>query len=251
MRQDFKNKNYATAYSDETQFIIDRSLNWLESGKFPEDKIVNIKRGLASWYLKDAISKYTFNFEIQSLTPSVSEAIKFAHEGWDGFWKLKDSKGIELDQYILSAYDEMLWMLSLGYLLNIPNEEFEKLIEIIDRDGVKDELFEFIICAKVPGREKIQKESYRDFFHIPKIFDSLRQAIKKSDNKQAVELIEKFISKDWYTKHKEAGWHNSHKSKHNTYFGYWSIETVAIVSIMKLDDSGFEDSMYYPKDLIS
>ncbi|MBK8927229.1 MAG: DUF1911 domain-containing protein [Crocinitomicaceae bacterium] len=75
-------------------------------------------------------------------------------------------------------------------------------------------------------------------------------AIEETDKSKSESLIKEFITKDWYKNHKDAGWYDSHKSKHNTYFGYWSFETAAIVVIKGLDDSSFRDCQYYPKDLV-
>jgi hypothetical protein len=62
--------------------------------------------------------------------------------------------------------------------------------------------------------------------------------------------VNDFITKDWYKNHKDAGWHNSHKSRHDVFYGYWSFETAAVVKIMDLDDTKFIDCQYYPKDLV-
>lgn len=59
-----------------------------------------------------------------------------------------------------------------------------------------------------------------------------------------------FLEEDWYREHRQFGWYNSHTNKHNTYSGYWSFETAAVVKIMELDDSNFIDNQYYPKDLV-
>lgn len=192
---------------------------------------------------------YSGGSPISDIKLQIPIGLKLISESWDGFW-LVDHNGKKLNQYGLSGYDEMLWMLSLGYLLNIDEEDFEKLVEVIDRDGVKDYLFEFIIRAKLKERQPISQESYAEFFGVPEIFKKLRQAINETDKAKAEKLIKEFITKDWYKNHKDAGWYNSHKSKHDTYFGYWSFETAAIVKIMGLDDSSFIDCQYYPKDLV-
>src|SRR5690606_30353752 len=99
-------------------------------------------------------------------------------------------------------------------------------------------------------RKPIEVESYREYYGVPEVFETLRTAINQTDKERAQELVAQFIKKEWYDNHKEAGWYNSHKSKHNAYFGYWSFETAAIVAIMELDDSNLGDCEYYPKDLV-
>jgi hypothetical protein len=223
---------------------IERYLEWIRIGKTPKERINIVKRAIVWDYISIVQCKYSSGLEISLLKNDLLNAIKFADESWDGFWKLRDNNDRILNQYVLSAYDEMLWMLSLGYLLNIPENDFKKLVDIIDRDQVKDKLFEFIISAKIKGREPLQKESYEQGWVL---FSKLRQAIEETDKARASKQVKEFLEKDWYKEHKDVGWYNSHKSKHDTYFGYWSFESAAIVKIRGLDDSSFRDNQYYPK----
>ena len=79
-------------------------------------------------------------------------------------------------------------------------------------------------------------------------FSDLRKAIKIENPLEQEKLISHFLKKNFY--HKYAGWYNSHKGRHATYYGYWSFESAAIVAILDLDDSSFRDNQYYPKDLV-
>lgn len=234
----------------ERELSSQKRIEKLQNGLIAIDRINIVKQEMSKNFLYTAISKYSADFSINDIFNDYNQAVLFAFESWDGFWKLKDRDGKEYDQYILSAYDEMLWMLSLGYLLNIPNDTFKLLADIIDRDKVKDNLFEFIISAKLKDRQPIKEESYRDYFGIPETFAKLREAIKETDKAKAEKFVKEFITKDWFKKHKDTGWYNSHKSKHNVYFGYWSFEAAAIVKIMGLDDISFRECQYYPKDLL-
>jgi hypothetical protein len=249
MRSTLKNQEYYTSYQSEKKFIIDRSKNWLAEGKVPQERIPIAIDGIRSAYLKLCISGYSAGNPINEMTSHLLNAISYVKEGWPGSWKFVGQEGKVYDQYILSAYDEMLWMLSLGYLLDIPDEEFRKLVHVIDQDQVKDRLFEFIIRAKIKDRPVLAEESYIEHFNVPQIFEKLRTAIDKP-KAEAEKLVKEFIEKDWYKNHKGAGWYDSHKGKYNTYFGYWSFETAAVVKIMGLDDRTFRDCSYYPKDLL-
>jgi hypothetical protein len=227
-----------------------KRLDKFKKGLIPPDRIQSVKVDMAKNQLYLSISKYSIGLPLEYLIPNFNKSLLYFKEHWAGYWKLKNTEGKEYDQYILSAYDEMLWMLSLGYLLNFPDESFSKLVEVIDRDNVKDHLFEFIIRAKLPERKPLKEESYREYFGVPKVFEKLRQAITEPNKGKSQELIKIFLEKEWYHNHKEAGWYNSHKSKHNTYFGYWSFEAAAVTCIMDLDDSSYRDNEYYPKDLV-
>jgi hypothetical protein len=248
-----RDKNKLTAdfktFITENELSNNRRIEKIQNGLISADRLNIVKQEMSKNYLYTAISKYSDGYLCNALAADINNAIQYAYESWDGFWKLRDTEGKQHDQYILSAYDEMLWMLSLGYLLNIPEEYFLKLVEVIDRDKVKDKLFEFIIRAKIKDRPVLTEESYIEHFNVPQIFEKLRTAIDKP-KAEAEKLVKEFIEKDWYKNHKGAGWYDSHKGKHNTYFGYWSFETAAVVKIMGLDDRTFRDCSYYPKELI-
>ncbi|MFZ2906414.1 MAG: PoNe immunity protein domain-containing protein [Cyclobacteriaceae bacterium] len=249
MRTEIKDRGYFERYSAEIEMIITRSKMWLSEGSIAQERIKIVKDDIRSQYLKLAILKYSAGFPFETIKEAVNNVLNNVDSDWAGQWKL-NHKGKEYDQYILSAYDEMLWMLSLGYLVDVSNEAFGKLVNLIDRDQVKDFLFEFIIRTKVADRPILSAESYRDFFGVPKVFEKLRQAISEADKSKSEKLIHDFISKDWYKNHKDAGWYNAHKSKHDVFYGYWSFETAAVVKIMSLDETKFIDCQYYPKDLV-
>jgi hypothetical protein len=251
LRDQIRDEYYFDNLINRQEEGIKKYFYWIQTGKTPKERINVVKQEIAKDYIYLLSAKYSVGYSLEDLLPDWKEGVKLIYESWDGFWKLKQgSPPVEYDQYILSAYDEMLWMLSLGYLLNVSEEDFKRLVEVIDRDKVKDKLFEFIIMAKIKDRQPIQEESYRDFFAIPEIFSKLREAMQESDKGKASKLIHDFLKKDWYKNHKDAGWYNSHKSKHDTYFGYWSFESAAVVKIKGLDDTSFRDNQYYPKDLV-
>ena len=255
MRDKLKNKGHFDRWIIEFYQSVERVGHWILIGKTPKDRINIMKQSMVQTYINIILCKFSSDTPIANLKDDLVSAIDLTYESWDGFWKIKagnNSTGsIVLDQYGLDAYDQMLWMLSLGYLLDASETDFKKLVAVIDRDGVKDYLFEFIIRAKLNNRQLIIEESYQEFFGVPQTFDKLRQAIIETDKTKAEKLVKEFITKDWYKNHKEAGWYNSHKSKHDTYFGYWSFETAAVVKIMGLDNTRFRECPYYPKDLIA
>jgi hypothetical protein len=249
MRDKLKDIQYWIDRISQTENLRKIRFEKLQNGLISTDRINIVKQDLVNSYLRSIFSKYSAGSILFNFKDDLIKAIELTNVSWDGFW-LIEREGKKLNQYGLSPYDEMLWMLSLGYLLDVSDEDFKKLVEVIDRDGVKDFLFEFIIRAKIKNRQPITEESYQEFFGVPQTFEKLRQAIAETNKSKAEKLVKEFITKDWYKNHKDAGWYNSHKSKHDTYFGYWSFETAAVVKIMGLDDSSFIDCQYYPKDLV-
>jgi hypothetical protein len=250
IRQNIKTEEYFTNYLFSYKSLIQRGFEMITDNKVLPERVDWFNKGQLDFLLNYSIATFTAGKTKIDVTTELLKVLDFVKVGWSKEITLLNHEGKFYNQLTGGNYNQMLWMLSLGYLLNIDEVDFKKLVEVIDRDGVKDFLFEFIIRAKLKDRQPILEESYREFFGVPKVFEKLRQAIIETDKTKAEKLVKEFITKDWYKNHKDAGWYNSHKSKHDTYFGYWSFETAAVVKIMGLDDSSFIDCQYYPKDLV-
>ena len=250
MRDRYKDEQYFSRFISESENGLNNLSVKLKNGEVLPERVNFVKIGMLQ-YLNNIISaKYSKGESIEEIKSYLLDAIQLTFESWDGFGLLYHKGKTRLNQYGLSTYDSMLWMLSLGYLLNIDDVDFKKLVAVIDRDQVKDFLYEFIIRTKLKDRQPITEESYEIYYYAPKAYELLRTAIIQYNMADAEKLVAKFVRKDWYNKHKSAGWYNSHLSN-GGYFGYWSFETAAVLKIMGLDDSSFRDCPYYPKDLIS
>jgi hypothetical protein len=136
-------------------------------------------------------------------------------------------------------YDTMIWTLSLCLLCDVGDEEFKRVISVLERDKVQDALLEMIIKHKLGSwpystGSVIQKHPYERAQYLNSAAD-----------------IKEYLNKIWYKGHDEAGWHDMHKNKKvNHYFGYWAWETAAIVKIKGIDDSSLKDQLYYPYDAV-
>ncbi|MEY8868538.1 PoNe immunity protein domain-containing protein [Gaetbulibacter jejuensis] len=157
---------------------------------------------------------------------------------------------IYLNQYSTWGYLYILDILSLGILLNVPNKDFNIVVDFVDKDEVKDFLIEFLIKHRIPERTPIKKESYERFYDINDKYGVLKTIIKIEDKTKAQKELKKFLEKKWYSSLKDTGYYNQHISKFDVYSGYWCFVTAAIVKIKGLDDSNFKDNPYYPKDLV-
>ncbi|MBK8927228.1 MAG: DUF1910 domain-containing protein [Crocinitomicaceae bacterium] len=170
IRDQIKDLNFLNSCINERYASHLRRIEKFVTNYIAVDRIQSVRVDMAKNLLYLGITRYSAGDEIDSWKESLNEIVELFDQYWSGYWKLKNSNGIALDQYGISSYDEMLWVLSLGYLLDIPEIDFLKLVDVIDRDGVKDNLFEFIIRAKLNERKPIIEESYKDFFGVPNLF---------------------------------------------------------------------------------
>jgi len=245
-----KDTGYWNNFFEKRTAAIDLTIKQITEGYFNLDVIKTIKRAV----VQDIIGKlgimYSMGMEVSSMKDDYLIAVNLMNESWNESQKCQAGNPVRVYNLLnLSEYNEMIWMLSLGLLLHIPNHNFNKLVEIIDRLEIKDHLFEFIIRHKFPERKKLRSESYEKYFIVPKAYHSLRMASMESDLDQAKKLVAQFVRKEWYNNNKSCGWSGLHLRPFPIYSGYWCYEAAAVSCIINLDESLYRDWKYYPKDL--
>ena len=134
-----------------------------------------------------------------------------------------------------SAYD-VIDALSLGVLFQAAKSNFlpglESITEKFDsRDG--------LICCLIQSLRDEPltiRPSQLDYFN------------RIAEGENPAEILSLELSQ-WYQRRKDAYWYNAHRSKNDTYCGYWCFEIAALSKIFRVDDSGFAQNPYYPYDL--
>ena len=250
MRDTLKDKEYFEEFLKTKNQLIKFNNDSLLEGKVHESKIKSAKFRNLDFKVESLIAQYSLGDNLHDLSKSFDSITNSITKTWyQSETKIKNSKGQIFDQYMVSSYERFLHLLSIGYLLELSDQDFKILVDIIDRDNISDNLYEFIIKARLPNRDQKRPEEY-DPKHsvILKVYDKLRKATEHRDKAEAAKLVKQFLDKDFY--HKHMNLYNSHNSKANIYCGYWSFESAAIVKIMGLDDSSFINNPYYPKDLV-
>lgn len=252
MRDLLKDKNYFETYIMELEEMIASNEKSLEEGRIKGDRVPWASMMTFTYKLNKCIAQYSMGSSIDIMKESFNVALRSFknNEGWiKKVTKVNVSEGIYIDQYMVEPYGKLLRMLSIGYLLNLPKDDFNILVDQIDSDNISDNIYEFIIHAKIDNRKVEREENYdEEKSIILKSYKNIRDAISLKEKNTAENLIKDYLKKDF--NHKHSGFYNSHKSRANVYFGYWSFESAAIVIIMDLDDSSFRNNKYYPKDLV-
>ena len=252
MRDKIKDKEYFEKFLTEKNELITSNENAILSGEVAESKVERVKFRNFGFRLESLVAKYSKGDSIESLKESFSEIIKrMPDESAPINTKVKKRVGKEtvyLDQYMVEPYERMLRLLSLAYLLDVSDADFKTVFGVIDRDNIRDNLYEFIIKARFPDRIQAGEEEYDSKSVILKVYKNLRETATENDLPEAAKHVGKFLKKDFY--HKNTGFYDFHKSKINLYYGYWSFESAAISAIKGVNDSNFRDNEYYPKDLV-
>ena len=175
---------------------------------------------------------------------------------------IKELKDIYMDSlsYFLHGfekenpiYNDILNRVSLGVLLNIPDDNIKQLITYVRRmdeqakpaDWTPDLLLWFMLNSRM-DKDKIQTHANKLAF--PKLYKGLFKLTQLSDAQAAKKALIDYIGK-WYNLNKDAPWYNNHL-KTRCYRGYWAWEVAAVAKILHIDDSDLKDNPYYPYDMV-
>ncbi|MEB8659335.1 PoNi-like cognate immunity protein [Bacillus cereus] len=142
------------------------------------------------------------------------------------------------------GYIYMLWIISLGILLETGKKNIERLKKIVDKKNVNDAVIDFLLCASDIGYTKMTNVYFKE-----NPYAKTREIIElaQADKKEASKRLQTYMEKEWFKGHYDYEWKNAHKEP--GYVGCWSFETAALAKILELDDTSLKDNNHYPYDL--
>ena len=144
-----------------------------------------------------------------------------------------------------SGYDEMLWALSIGVLLEIDETTFDKLVDLVKKDDPEDYLIDYLIQSRHP------EWKIRINYNFPRPYGFTRKIIEEENSEKAVSLLKEYLTKRWYQGCREEGWYDLHKYNLDNYYGYWSFESGALCKLKGLDYKELKGISYFPYDLVA
>lgn len=226
MRDRLKDKQYFIEYINEEKKRIEKFEAKLMNNEVKNERILPVRRKIHSLKFQILIARYSMGEKLEQLIDDYKGLVNDMVELWHPDW-----------------YDDMLWMLSIGVMLEIDDQSFNILIDLVEKNKKEDWLYYFMINYR---NKNYTYSEYTLMFDEP--YKEIYEVVKLENNK--ISLLREYLQNRWYSGHSDAGWYDSHKSKENLYYGYWSFESGAIVKILGLDDSELKDVQYYPYDLV-
>jgi hypothetical protein len=206
LRDSIKNEEYFINFLAEENERINKFLNNIETGNVQKDRIPNILAKIFGISLGIIVAKYSLGKDKDEIIKDYDMALHFLEMEWD-----------KKDGY----YVELLWLLSMGILLNISENKFNTLIKTIDAGNYNDYIMDYLIGF----RKKDRKLNNKILFKKP--YGYLLEIFNVTDNLK-VDMMKFYLKEKWYKEHKDCFWYNNHKSQYNTYFGYWSFESLGV-----------------------
>jgi len=165
----------------------------------------------------------------------------------------RNAWAVNLDHYIVC-----FWLVGLALALNIPDDQWQRLLVLIGNEG-EDELLDRVISYRQPTRKIGNKLCH------PKPYQRLLDAINAPQDKQ-LQMLFTFVDK-WYKElnrppkkglseqtamYERPYWYTlgNRQLEDSGYFGRWCVEAVAAVKAFSLDDTLCLGHEHYPGDLL-
>ncbi|MES5918937.1 PoNi-like cognate immunity protein [Bacillus cereus group sp. RP37] len=182
-----------------------------------------------------------FRYEMEDIRAkySLGEDISVIEEDFhNAIYDLENTGSREI------GYLSLIWMISLGILLETDKKNIERLKKIVDKKNMNDAVINFLLCASDIGYTNMTNRYYKE-----NPYANTREIIEfaQTDKKEASKRLKTYMEKEWFRGHYDYEWKNAHKEP--GYVGYWSFETAALVKILELDDTSLKDNNHYPYDL--
>ncbi|CAM2936665.1 DUF1911 domain-containing protein [Vibrio neptunius] len=221
----------------------------LEKMKEPTKSLTN--RSRISWSItlncfEHAILSYSSGQSMESVLDLTEVALKelerhkidFPHKSYL-FWEP-------------DSFQFLLWCLSFVALTG----KTEYLSTIVRMYGTSPEVSGEACMAQLFRLFNVHgiPDNTEEALVFPKSYQHLYNAIKTGPlqpSKQEREESIKAYLRGWYKGMKDCYWHNRHKARFPTFFGYWSLEAAMVTLLFNLDDSSYNHLPYYPKDWVA
>ena len=218
-------------FISEQEQLISISIQMLEEGNniLKSDNEILVCNDL----LTLCIAKYSLALNFEEIKETVHKTVRYFHL----YFKFSTFP---------EDYSDFIWLFSLAYLCGLDDEHMQKLIAIVKRDGIKDQLLDYLIRSYDPSYDG---EAGQFLHPIP--YGNLAPILNSTASDSDVAAIKNYLDKHWYQGHADeenfdASWIDLHKDALGRFFGYWAWETAAIAKIKGLDDELLKNHKYYP-----
>ena len=191
--------------------------------------IANTKRTIKVLTEKVLVATYTAGYPIEDFKKEYINFVNSLHPVWQSN----------------SGYLQMVRALSIGILLEIDEEIFDKLVELVKKDDPEDYLIDYLIQSRHP------EWTIRINYNFPRPYGFTRKIIEEENSEKAISLLKEYLTKKWYQGCRDEGWYDLHKENIDNYYGYWSFESGALCKLKGLDYKQLEGFPYFPYDLVT
>ena len=139
----------------------------------------------------------------------------------------------------------MLWMTSIGIMLEVDDETFDILAELVNEAGWDDYLISYLLQTR---NSSISLSEKKFLFETPykHLFDVIN-----GGREQATSSLKSYLENEWYRGHNDTGWFDNHKNQQKNY-----IMVTGVLKVVRLQKYcswmivSLKDAPYYPYDMV-
>lgn len=157
---------------------------------------------------------------------------------------------LNLDHYI-----RCFWLVGLAVLLEVPDDQWQRLLALVGNEG-EDRLLDRVIASRSPSRRIGVALCH------PQPYRRLAEAVEAAPARRAT-LLATFVAR-WYEEldrpprkglspdtaiYERPYWYG-YDALGGGYFGYWCIEAAVAARVFDIDDSACLGHPHYPGDLL-
>lgn len=228
IRDQIKDEQYFGEYIEQQKQRINKFQNKLDKNEVALDRVFAVQKKLDSLRFQILIAKYSMGKPVENLVGNYKKLVADLPKFWDP----------------TSGYVDMLWMTSVGIMLEVDDEILDVLAKLTNEAGWNEYLLSYLLQSRNSSIGLSEK-----YFMFEKPYKHLFDVIN-GGREQATNNLKKYLENEWYRGHNDTGWFDNHKNQQKLYYGYWSFESGAIAKILQLDDSSLKDTPYYPYDMV-
>ncbi|KGL39572.1 hypothetical protein BMT55_06760 [Listeria newyorkensis] len=228
IRDYIKDELYFKEYIAQQKQRIEKFQLKLDANEVAENRVFAVKEKIEALKFQILVAGYSSGERFGTLKGQYEEIVANMADFWD----------------VDASYSDILWMLSIGIMLEIDDNSFDLLKDLVLQSEEQDFLLRYLIHYRDRDVDFMSSQ----FLHeAPYMY--LGDVINKDQN-TAVISLKNYLTEKWYEGNADSGWFDIHNEKEKLYYGYWSFESGAIAKIMDLDDDVLKGVPFYPYDLV-
>ncbi|GLQ74352.1 DUF1911 domain-containing protein [Vibrio penaeicida] len=231
-------------------FFLDRVKNDTKALDVINNSTDAIHRSRVGWdrftrFLEHSICGYSGGVELSIFSQEFAEALETLM-----LHKTKASH-FQLQYWEKDSFQYILWLLSLSVLLG-QKESIGTVVRLISKNPIAEDDPLLSITLSRLGYIGLPRNSAEKLvFETPYVdlYDAVKGDGVTPTKVHRQESIKRYL-KNWYKGSKGCYWHDRHKGRFPTFFGYWAFEAALVTVLYELDDSSYRHLPFYPKDIV-
>ena len=138
------------------------------------------------------------------------------------------------------GYEDALRIASFSTMLECPKE----ICAVVKRFPMvfeSDKLLRGLVSFAETGTAVWSGE-----YKFPEVYAGMDTVLEAENKEEQEKALLEYLN-GWYERNRESAWYDTADSTNNVYYGYWSFESAAVATVLKLNPATLAQNKYFPK----